>query len=128
MPSDGATPHRNLLAIALTASTLVAACAIPGVMKYEDGIWITLRDSVSREDARVAMNVVVDHFPDRDFTGYAISVGKWHTPGIPTELDLRCRYAVNIDLRAGFAGESYCVGTNEDSGGLEVLTGLDWIT
>ena len=125
MQSDRSRRRRLMLSLALP--TLLSACVIPGVMRYDEGIWITLRDGVSRDEARIAMTVAIEHLsPDDDYSGLAISVGKWHTPGMPTELDLQCRYSVNLDLRSGSAGWRYCVGENTDSGDLEVLTYSFW--
>ncbi len=123
MQSDPFRRHRCRLVLSLVFPVLLAACAIPGVMRYDEGIWITLRDGISRDEARMAMPVVIEHLSlDNDYSGLSFSVGRWHTPGMPTELDLRCRYSVNLKLRSGSAGWRYCVGQNTDSSDLEVLT------
>lgn len=98
------------------------ACVLPGVTKHKEaGTWITLKDGVNRREAISAVDVFLEHRSSPDLSGMSISVGKWHTPGAPTELDLKCQFAVTYRVRGSALRQEFCIGYDEESGKLAVL-------
>lgn len=65
---------------------------------------------------------------DASFT-HLVSISKWHTPGIPTDEDKKCKYSANF-YYGGF-GNEVCIGLDEisDKGAqLKVLGSTSWMS
>ncbi len=65
---------------------------------------------------------------DAKFT-HLVSISKWHTPGMQTEDDKKCKYSANFHY-GGF-GNQVCIGGNKMSGQgiqLKVLWSTSWIS
>ncbi len=120
------------LSLSIVITAIASACALDGVVRYEDGgVWITLTDGVTPDDGVAAVAAVFRYpeFPEHRHDGAVLSVGEWIWVfgGTPSEIDLRCAYSV--DFRYGNSGgTSYCVGTDTESGELVVLDVLAWMT
>ena len=90
-------------------------------MRHE-GSWITLRDNVSRDEARAAVTAVVRYLESSDWSGFKVSVGKWRSKDSPAGEDIRCVYSVSVESWDGVYGRSWCV-----SDQLEVRDGTEWV-
>lgn len=103
----------------------------------ENGHQIQILDNLTRSEGEMVASYISSKMNelrseyisvDAKFT-HLVSISKWHTPGMQTEDDKKCKYSANFHY-GGF-GNQVCIGGNKMSGQgiqLKVLWSTSWIS
>lgn len=126
------------LLVAFILCVFIIGCSNGAVIRHEEnGPRIKILDDLTESEGKMVASFVASKMNelrseyisvDAKFT-HLVSISKWHTPGMPTDEDKKCKYSANF-YYGGF-GNTVCIGVDEISGQgiqLKVLGSTSWIS
>jgi hypothetical protein len=112
----------------LGCSTVLAVIHTGSVHK------VRIEDGITKYEGQAVVDLVISNL--EKIRGYYISVdakeehlvsiSKWHTPGVLSVEDLKCKYSANFNY--GVFGNNVCIGSESvDKQSLVILGATSWI-
>lgn len=125
------------LLVAFIFGVFILGCSNSAVIRHGgNGHRIKILDDLTKSEGKMVASFVASNMNelrseyisiDAKFT-HLVSISRWHTPGMPTDEDRRCKYSANF-YYGGF-GNEVCIGADDISGEgipLKVLGSTSWI-